>query len=375
MPLLSSRIIRHVTSTLQLVICVGCLALGGLDGSPTITLGFSTSHAKETSDSSTHNRYLQRGNHAFQSVNEEWSDPKRGRVVPVRYVYPSDVPEKMPIIIFSHGLGGNRTGGHYWSDHWASYGFLVIHIQHTGSDDEVWKNSNDRDTFWSNVKEATAYKNFISRIADVKFVLDLLRLRKLAGVDVFKTVDLDNIGLAGHSYGALTTLSLTGEQGTYADLRKLQKDNRIKAAIAFSPSSRKTEDTIARFENITIPFYSVTGTKDSVPITPDIRPENRRIPYDAMPNGDKYLLTLTDADHMLFSGTPRPRATDLMQLPGLKIDQSAQVNDERWRDLIKQSTTAFWLSYLKQDGSAQTWLKHQQGFTQTLGRYGKLESK
>ena len=39
-----------------------------------------------------------------------------------------------PVVIFSHGLGGKREGGTVWGEAWAAAGFVVVHMQHIGSD-------------------------------------------------------------------------------------------------------------------------------------------------------------------------------------------------------------------------------------------------
>ena len=39
------------------------------------------------------------------------------------------------MIVFSHGLGGTRDGYEYLGRHWASYGYVSVHLQHKGSDD------------------------------------------------------------------------------------------------------------------------------------------------------------------------------------------------------------------------------------------------
>ena len=44
------------------------------------------------------------------------------------------------VVIISHGLGGSRHGYTYLSEGLARAGFLVLHLQHNGSDNAVWEN-------------------------------------------------------------------------------------------------------------------------------------------------------------------------------------------------------------------------------------------
>ena len=62
----------------------------------------------------------------------------RGRELPLRIRVP-DAPGTRAAILFSHELGGSVDGGRTWGEHWASHGFVVIHLQHRGSDESVWR--------------------------------------------------------------------------------------------------------------------------------------------------------------------------------------------------------------------------------------------
>ncbi len=42
----------------------------------------------------------------FASINLDWQDPARDREIPVKIYYPKEMTGKLPVIIFSHGLGG-----------------------------------------------------------------------------------------------------------------------------------------------------------------------------------------------------------------------------------------------------------------------------
>src|SRR5207237_8639152 len=42
---------------------------------------------------------------------------------------------KFPLIIFSHGNGGNRHQNTFWCDYLASYGYVIVSPDHTGNAD------------------------------------------------------------------------------------------------------------------------------------------------------------------------------------------------------------------------------------------------
>ena len=72
------------------------------------------------------------------AVDETWIDERRNREVPVKVRWPAETASTLagglPVILFSHGLGGTREGGEVWGRAWAAAGFVVVHLQHPGSD-------------------------------------------------------------------------------------------------------------------------------------------------------------------------------------------------------------------------------------------------
>ena len=65
-------------------------------------------------------------------------DAARQRDIPIRIYLPTNsAPE--PVVLFSHGLGGNREGSRFLGEHWAARGYVAVFPQHPGSDDSIWK--------------------------------------------------------------------------------------------------------------------------------------------------------------------------------------------------------------------------------------------
>lgn len=65
-------------------------------------------------------------------------DEKRSREIPIRVYLPTG-QATAPVVVFSHGLGGNREGSAFLGKHWAARGYVAVFLQHPGSDDCVWK--------------------------------------------------------------------------------------------------------------------------------------------------------------------------------------------------------------------------------------------
>jgi predicted dienelactone hydrolase len=65
-------------------------------------------------------------------------DAKRDRYLPVRVYLPAN-RTPAPVVLFSHGLGGTRNGSRFLGEHWAARGYVVVFLQHPGSDDSVWR--------------------------------------------------------------------------------------------------------------------------------------------------------------------------------------------------------------------------------------------
>ncbi len=296
------------------------------------------------------------GAHAATVSDLRWFDTRRTRELPLRVRLPDGEGERAAIL-FSHGLGGSLDSGRYWGEHWASHGFVVIHLQHPGSDESVWKSASRPAAA---LRSAAGAEQLLARVEDVKFVLDELERRKLAGDPLARHIDLQRIGMAGHSFGAVTTQAIAGQDYGRAARGLVLADRRLRAFVAFSPSARSAS-AVAQFAAIERPFFCITGTADGrVGLGLGVPPSQRLIPYQGMPPGDKYLLNLAGADHMVFNGAPRRRPADDPARDALHVR------------LTRSLTTAFWLAYLANDAAAQRALALAADY---VGHAGEFEAK
>lgn len=104
----------------------------------------------------------------------DWTltDAKRKRDIPVRVYLPGSA-KPAPVILFSHGLGGSRTGSAYLGNHWAKRGYVVVSVQHPGSDDGVCRNTPPA-RMRQAMAEAANAENFTLRTGDIAATLDQL---------------------------------------------------------------------------------------------------------------------------------------------------------------------------------------------------------
>jgi predicted dienelactone hydrolase len=298
----------------------------------------------------------QPGPFAVEVARYDWGDARRERDVPAKLYYPAVEKGPFPVIIFSHGAGGSREGYEYLGRHWASYGYVSVHLQHEGSDEAVWRGRADP---LEGIRESIGdVRNALARPADVSFAIDQMELLNREEGPLRGRLDLARVGVAGHSFGAWTTLAVAGQTFVLPGGRELTlRDARVKAAIPMSAPVPARRETHARaFGSIAIPCLHMTGTLDSS-IVSDTAPEQRRIPYDNISKADQYLVTFIGGDHMVFSGRGR--------LPG-------GAKDAAFQDLIKAGTTAFWDAYLKEDPAAKEWLAGG-GYERLLGKEASFE--
>lgn len=325
--------------------------------------------------------YAAPGPFGVESFLADWHDRDRNRTVPVKVYYPTEhgrpAPGPLPVVLFSHGLGGSREGYSYLGLHWASHGYVCVHLQHRGSDDSVWRGQGEP---LKALKEAARNpRSAIDRTADVRFVLD--RLEKLQSEEgpLKGRLDLKRIGMAGHSFGAHTTLAVAGQVAVLPWGREIsQADPRIKAAVIMSPPvPQRPAQRQKAYQKIAIPCFYMTGTEDDSPIG-QTRKEDRRLPFDLSGDlADRYLVIFTGGDHMIFSG--RVLGLALARLPGagppgLRAFFQQREKDAIFQRLICAGSTAFWEAYLRGDQKAKHWLA-EGGFQKLLGPEGTFEKK
>lgn len=265
--------------------------------------------------------YCTAGPYDLRIEEGEWFDAHRSRRLPWRRYHPLR-EDAAPLVIYSHGLGGSCHSGEAWLNHWATWGIGTLALQHPGTDAAAAGNSSHG--LRHLLRIATDNAHLATRQADLCFALDQAE----------RTLPCAAMGMAGHSYGAVSVMRLLGERRGADDIAA---DPRLSAAILLSPSARGGSQPLGhRFSAVTLPCLHLTGTADDGIGPGDINAEARCLPYLHSLSPDQQLLVLHDAGHLVFAGEG--------------YGTEAQVG------LVKGATTAFWLKHLTHNGNAADWL-------------------
>ncbi len=300
----------------------------------------------------------------------EFIDEERhGRLVPYKIYYPAAHNlKKIPIVLWSHGFGGNQDGASFLSRFLAANGFILVHMTHIGTDSRLWEGKPGHP--WDILRKTVIKRQTtISRFEDVPLTLDRLHNWAKQHPEAGAYMDFDNIGMSGHSFGALTTQVMAGMLFPGEDHKsKSFKEPRFKAGILYSPvpvdhlgpdDAGGAEASAEVYAGIDIPLMHMTGTEDSSPIS-GISYDHRFAVYEGSTKADKYLLVKEGGDHMVYNGTRGKLGENPLR--------------ERHEDIIKITALAFWEAYLKGNEAAKEWLAGA-GAQAYIDGYGELRVK
>lgn len=109
----------------------------------------------------------------------------------------------IPTLIISHGLASDRARFEPLARHLASYGFAVAVPQHPGSDYQQLQ-----DLLSGQASDLFEPQQFRDRPADISRVLD--HLEELNQTQFSGRLNLENVGILGHSLGGYTALAVAG---------------------------------------------------------------------------------------------------------------------------------------------------------------------
>jgi len=255
----------------------------------------------------------------YQVKKEVWhlTDSTRDRSFYINVYIPQGVSSKeIPIIVFSHGLSSRPEDFEDHMNHLASYGYLLAAPQHVGSDVIYLK-----EMFEGYHKNIFDVNEFINRPLDISFVIDELERRnqsQFAG-----KLDVDNVGVGGHSFGGYTALAVAGatidfdylQQSCdrfYGDIstsliltcRALElprenyqfKDDRVQGVLVANPVNRYIFGQTG-ISQIDIPVILFSGSKD--PATPPAL--EQALPFEWLTVTDKYWAMIEGQAHVNFT--------------------------------------------------------------------------
>lgn len=278
--------------------------------------------------------------------DETWRDDARKRDVLVRVYTAMDATTKAPLVVFSHGMGGTREGYRYICEHLAGHGYIVVVPTHAGSDAAgVRKEAMEfggpsrgegKPLLGLVARNTSEPDNLRNRPRDVSFVID----RVLAEPALSKLVDAERIGVAGHSFGAYTSMAVAGMTVDLPEGRDRSfRDARVKAVVPMSPQGRGAMGVdVGAWAGVSVPALFLTGTEDYG--QGERSAQWRREAFDAVSGVDAYLLVLDGGTHSTFGGRG-----------GLNRKHRRHI------ELVESATTAFLDATLRGDARAAEWLR------------------
>jgi len=226
----------------------------------------------------------------------DWFDETRQRAVPVRLYWP-DSAKLVPLVVFSHGIGGSRRGYSYLGEHFAANGIASLHLQHVGSDRSLW--TGNVLSLVGRLQDAAQEREALERVKDLSFALDQL----LGDEEFGKRIDRQRIAAAGHSYGANTVMLAAGASVRRGGRRLEMRDPRVKAAVLLSaPPFYGEADLKAILQSITLPTLHVTATEDVIRIPGFYSPASDRVAvFEAVGSALKTLAVFEGGSHSIFT--------------------------------------------------------------------------
>ena len=333
-------------------------------------------------------------------------DAQRNKDINLSIDYPA-LGSSYPVIVFSHAYGLSDTSYEPLVSYWVSNGYVVIRPSHADAGGEQTRESlqdiyqrqqqsqsgqrrqrrpqpneqqqqtatpppfrsNPMETIWDKEREA----QWRNRVEDVKFVIDSLNDLETRFPELAGKMDHSKIGVAGHSYGAFTTMSIGGVQ-TFGNPPLQLADRRVKAILAMSPfgAAENRGLTTQSFATLRVPAMFMTGSQDRGAIESET-PDWRKQAFDDSPAGDKYFVFIQGARSTSFTGgsasafdttnrnvTPAPQGqypsypgsypTQVQPMPGGAT--AGFMSDRNVFQKIKIASLIFWDAYLKGQPSA-----------------------
>jgi len=270
-----------------------------------------------------------------------------------------------PVVIISHGWGSAKESFAWLAQHLASHGFAVAVPQHIGSDLKFQR------LFLSGMfDEDIPPREYVDRPLDISFTLDELERLTAVGGAYQGRLDLNRVGMIGHSLGGYTTLAIAGAPINYSRLQQVcvterpfrfnlsiylqcraaplpavdlsLRDERVDAAIILNPITSVVQGP-SQVEQIQIPTMVSAASVDL--LAPPVQEQIH--PFTWLTTEDKYLVAMVPAGHG--SSVQFDRADG-------EIYGGLAPNTTLGSDYTRALTTAFMQVYAAQDPGYEPFL-------------------
>ncbi|MGL5036049.1 MAG: alpha/beta hydrolase, partial [Microcystaceae cyanobacterium] len=321
----------------------------------------------------------------YKVTKQTWKlkDTNRDRALYVDVYIPQSTNAKMPVVVFSHGLASRPEDYAKGLERLASYGFLVAAPQHPGSD-TIWA----KEVLEGYHREVFDLNDFINRPKDISFVIDELERRNATQFQ--NRLDLQNVGMGGHSFGGYTALAIAGAEIDFEHLKQdcdrlysginvalllecraldLPKqtynfrDNRVKAVFAANPVNRGIFGPKG-LSKITIPIMLGSGSYD--PATPPALEQAASFTWLGSPQ--KYWAMVEGQAHVNFSELDAGLSKSIESLTQLTLPSQDLITD-----YASSIQIPFFEVYLNQNEKFRPYLQSAYAVYLSLDKEFKLD--
>ncbi len=249
------------------------------------------------------------------------------------YYKSKPIEAEFPVIIFSHGLGGNRTQNTANIESLVSNGYIVFAIEHSYDANITVFNDSTYIAFDSYLSDDANREEFYkvripqikTRADDISFLIDQIEAFKTQGFYIGRLSNIEHIGVFGHSFGGGTAVVSSS------------LDSRIDACMNldgwFEPIPRNIINS-----GINIPFSYIGQEQKNW----HGAPYNEELLFDFHKNNknDSYIMEIKKSNHFDYADIPYlTRFTRLMGLSG-KPGKTLTLD-------LNKTITLFFDSYLK----------------------------
>lgn len=255
-----------------------------------------------------------------------------------------------PIIIVSHGAGGNWDTHYAQAQHLASHGYVVLCLEHVGSNTDRLKSGiRMMDNLNKMIRDAN---EVLGRPKDVSFAVDRVMDWNTSHERLRGRLDPKHIGVLGHSFGAYTTMVICGMRPALdwleppvapgKGLGPNLRDARVACGVALSPQGADEPFFISEsFATLSAPLLGISGTEDKQ--QGGLPPTNRYKAFSLWPErqGQHRFVWLANAHHLDFTDST-----------GAKQQGLRSANREDVQPLVRAATLLFFNTHLKADASS-----------------------
>ncbi len=299
------------------------------------------------------------------------ADKVTGANLAMRVYYPNGTGS-YPVIIFSPGIGGSYKVFIKLAVFLSTHGFIVI-VQNPPDSGIFQKLRTDRrlrrlvQHDGSKISQAFAAETYllhgqnplVARVLQIKEIIAALPQIQSLLPHFHGRFNLHEIGMAGHSFGAITTEVVAGALKPTRVKLKGVPCRQIAGAEVISGGGDYRGLAVARNRSTATqkPMLFITGSRDRVNGRGF---HSREEAYRELPAGKKFLLFIRGATHMSYNGMASRR-----QLPGIQLS-AAQII--AIGDMVDETSLKFWNFVLKHRSADAEFLYHNIPAKETAGR-------